>query len=64
MPPASDDEGQVSEASSMQGQAEEIMPDQAVAGAPAADSGETQEGKTGPNARSGNEERDDSTPPA
>jgi hypothetical protein len=52
----SDHEGQVSEASSLEGADEPIQPDQAVAGAPDAESGETQEGKAGPNARTGGEE--------
>ena len=52
----SDEGGQVSEASSMEGTAEEIQPDQAVAGAPDGESGDVQEGKTGPNARTGGEE--------
>ena len=44
---------EVSEVSGMEAASagEEIMPDQAVAGAPDADSGEAQEGATGPNAR-------------
>lgn len=48
-----DDEGQVSEVSSLEGAGEPIQPDQAVAGAPDGESGEVQEGKTGPNARTG-----------
>ena len=45
--------GQVSEVSGMEaaGAGEPIMPDQATAGAPAAESGEVQEGTAGPNAR-------------
>ncbi|MEO5651510.1 MAG: hypothetical protein ABIN79_05325 [Marmoricola sp.] len=45
--------GQVSEVSGMEaaGAGEPIMPDQAVAGAPDAESGEVQEGTAGPNAR-------------
>jgi len=54
--PASDSEGTVSEASSLENPDEPIQPDQAVAGAPDAESGEAQEGKTGPNARTGGEE--------
>lgn len=50
------DEGQVSEVSTLEGADEPIQPDQAVAGAPDAESGQTQEGKTGPNARTGGEE--------
>ena len=48
--------GQVSEVSTMEGAAEPIMPDQSVAGAPDADSGEVQEGRQGPNARTGDED--------
>lgn len=54
--PASDHEGQVSEASNLENADEPIQPDQAVAGAPDAESGDVQEGKTGPNARTGGEE--------
>jgi hypothetical protein len=54
--PAQDDEGQVSEASSLENAGEPIQPDQAVAGAPDAESGHVQEGKAGPNARTGGEE--------
>ena len=50
-----DNEGQVSEASSLENAGEPIQPDQAVAGAPDAESGEVQEGRTGPNARTGDE---------
>lgn len=53
-----DDEGQVSEASSLEDADQPIQPDQAVAGAPDAESGEVQEGKAGPNARTGTEESD------
>lgn len=53
-----DDEGQVSETSGLEGADQPIQPDQAVAGAPDAESGEVQEGKTGPNARTGTEESD------
>ena len=48
-----DDEGQVAEGASLEGAGEEIMPDQSVAGAPDADGAEVQEGKQGPNARTG-----------
>ncbi len=61
--PGAQDEGQVSEVSALEGAGEPIMPDQAVAGAPDAESGEVQEGKTGPNARTGSEESDDSADP-
>jgi hypothetical protein len=53
--PAQDDKGEVSEASSLEGADEPIQPDQAVAGAPDDESGEVQEGKAGPNARTGGE---------
>ena len=52
---SSESGGQVSEASNLEDADEPIMPDQSVAGAPDADSGETQEGKAGPNARTGND---------
>ena len=52
---SSDGEGQVSEASNLEDADEPIQPDQAVAGAPDAESGDVQEGKTGPNARTGGE---------
>ncbi len=58
-----DDSGQISEVSTFEGADEPIMPDQAVAGAPDAESGEVQEGKAGPNARTGTEESDDSADP-
>ena len=48
-----DGEGQVSEASSMADATEPIQPDQSVAGAP--NDEDVQEGKTGPNARTGND---------
>jgi hypothetical protein len=51
-----DDEGQVSEVSTLEGADEPIQPDQAVAGAPDAESGDVQEGKTGPNARTGGDD--------
>jgi hypothetical protein len=54
--PASDSEGQVSEASSLKDADEPIQPDQAVAGPPAGEGGDVQEGKAGPNARTGGEE--------
>ncbi len=54
--PASESEGQVSETSSLENADEPIQPDQAVAGAPDAESGEVKEGKAGPNARTGGEE--------
>ena len=48
-----DQGGQVSEVSGMEaaGAGAPIMPDQAVAGSPDAESGEVQEGTAGPNAR-------------
>ncbi len=55
-----DDEGQVSEASTLEEADQPIQPDQAVAGAPDAESGEVQEGKTGPNARTASQESDSS----
>ena len=55
-----DNDGQVSETSTLEGADQPIQPDQAVAGAPDAESGEVQEGKTGPNARTGTEESDSS----
>ena len=50
--------GQVSEVSTLEGADEPIMPDQAVAGAPDAESGDVEEGKTGPNARTGKDAGD------
>ena len=50
--------GQVSEVSTLEGADQPIMPDQAVAGSPDAESGEVQEGRTGPNARSGKDAGD------
>ncbi len=61
--PAGNDEGQVSEVSGLEGAGDPIQPDQAVAGAPDAESGDVQEGKAGPNARTGTEESDDSADP-
>jgi hypothetical protein len=55
---ASDDEGQVSEASNLENADEPIQPDQAVSGAPEGESGEVQEGKAGPNAATGGEQPD------
>jgi hypothetical protein len=49
-----DQGGSVSEVANL-GDAEEIQPDQSVAGAPESESGETQEGRQGPNARTGDE---------
>ena len=54
--PASDSEGQVSEASSLKDADTPIQPDQAVAGAPAGEGGDVQEGQAGPNARTGGEQ--------
>ena len=51
--PTSSEGGQVSEASNLENADEPIMPDQAVAGSPDAESGEVQEGETGPNAPTG-----------
>ncbi|GAB3659646.1 hypothetical protein GCM10027596_17320 [Nocardioides korecus] len=53
-----DDEGQTSEAAGagLQGAGEEIQPDQSVAGAP--EDG-VQEGRQGPNARTGESDRHD-----
>lgn len=56
--PAHDDEGQVSEASNLENADEPIQPDQAVAGAPEGESGDVQEGRTGPNAATGGEKPD------
>lgn len=61
--PEDKDKGQVSEVNSLDGAGEPIVPDQAVAGAPDAESGEVQEGKAGPNARTGREESDGSVDP-
>ena len=55
---AADDGGQVSEASNLEDADEPIQPDQAVAGAPDAESGDAQEGKAGPNAATGGEKPD------
>ncbi|NYI11160.1 hypothetical protein [Nocardioides marinus] len=46
-------EGQVSEVQSMDGADEPISDDQAVAGQPDGESGEVDEGPTGPNSRAG-----------
>lgn len=54
-----DNEGQVSEVSSLKDADQPIQPDQAVAGAPDAESGEVQEGRAGPNARTGDETPED-----
>jgi hypothetical protein len=43
-------DAQVSEVNRMQGEPEEILPEDAVAGAPPAESGKTQEGTAGPDA--------------
>jgi hypothetical protein len=52
-----ENDGQVSEAENLAGDPETpIQPDQAVAGAPTAESGEAQEGTAGPNARPRNDE--------
>ena len=56
--PDSSEGGQVSEVSSLEGADEPIMPDQAVAGSPDAESGDVQEGETGPNARTGKDAGD------
>lgn len=56
-----DNEGQVSEVSTLEGADQPIQPDQAVAGAPDAESGDVQEGRTGPNARTGDETSEHST---
>ncbi len=53
--PDQDESGQVSEVSNLEDAGGPIMPDQAVAGAPDAESGTVQEGKTGPNALTGQE---------
>jgi hypothetical protein len=50
--------GQVSEVSTLEGADEPIMPDQAVAGAPDAESGDVEEGRAGPNARTGKDAGD------
>ena len=50
--------GEVSEVSTLEGADEPIMPDQAVAGSPDAESGEVEEGRAGPNARTGKEAGD------
>ena len=59
-----EDNGQVSEASGMDeaGAGEPIQPDQAVAGAPDAESGEVEEGTAGPNARPHHDGPDDDEP--
>ena len=48
--PDSDDEGQVSEVSSMHDPSEPISPEDATAGYPTSESGEPEEGTAGPNA--------------
>ncbi len=47
------EQGQVSEVQSLEGADEPISDDQAVAGQPDAESGEVDEGPTGPNSRAG-----------
>jgi hypothetical protein len=51
--------GQVSEAENLRSEHPdtEIAPDQAVAGAPDGESGDADEGPTGPNARTGQDDR-------
>lgn len=49
-----DEGGSVSEVANL-GEAEEIQPDQSVAGAPENGGGKAQEGRQGPNARTGDE---------
>jgi hypothetical protein len=60
----SDEGGQVSEVSAMDPSAADtpISDDQAVAGNPDGESGEVQEGRTGPNARTGSEHEPDTDP--
>jgi hypothetical protein len=55
------DEGQVSEVASFKAPGEEISPEDSVAGAPTDESGETDEGPTGPDAVT-NDERQDHHP--
>ena len=54
-------DGQVSEVNRMEGEPEQILPGEAVAGAPTAESGKPQEGTAGPDAppRDGRPDVDD-----
>ncbi|GAA4753466.1 hypothetical protein GCM10023350_43430 [Nocardioides endophyticus] len=54
----SDDEGQVSEVASFKEPGEQISPEDSVAGAPQGESGDADEGPTGPDAVTNDEHQD------